>query len=87
MAGVPDNEANIIFASKVHGSINLVTGRDIDSVADVVAERARLGLGGERVACLVRKVSLHHRRGGVQASGNQYLPSPCAWNSLTAALA
>lgn len=75
MASVADNEANIIFASKVHGSNNLITGGDINGVADVVTERARLGLGGERIACLVRKVCLHHRRGGVKASGDQYLPA------------
>lgn len=75
MAGVADNEANIIFAGKVHSSNNLITGRDINGVTDVVAERAWLGLGGERIACLVRKVCLHHRRRGVKASGDQYLPT------------
>ena len=70
MAGVTDDKANVVLASKVHSSDDLIAGGDVDSVADVVAQRARLGLGRERITCLVGKVGLHHRRRGVKAKGN-----------------
>jgi hypothetical protein len=70
MTGVADNEANVVLAGKVHRSDDLIARRNVHRVIDKVAELAGLRLGGVRVAGLVGKVRLHHRRGRVQAGGD-----------------
>lgn len=68
MAGVTNNESNVVLAGKIHSLNDMVTGRDVHSVVHIVAEEAWLGLGGEWIARLVSKVRLHHRRRGFKAS-------------------
>ena len=62
MAGVTDNEADVVNPGKIDCSNDLGAGRDIHGVIHVVTEAAGLRLGGERVTTLVGKERLHHRR-------------------------
>lgn len=61
MAGITDNEADIVITGKIDSSNDLRAGRDVHSVVHVVAEAARLILGRVWVATLVGKEHLHHR--------------------------
>ena len=70
MAGVTDNEADVLFTGKIHSSNDLIGGRDVHGVVHVVTQEAWLGLGGERVASLVGEVRLHHRRRGLKTGGD-----------------
>lgn len=60
MAGVTDNEADIVFTGKIDSRNDLIAGRDVHGIVHIVTQAAWLGLGGERVATLVGKVRLHH---------------------------
>lgn len=70
MAGVTDNEADVLFTGKFHSSNDLSAGRDVHRVVHVVTQETWLRLGGERVASLVGKVRLHHRRRGLKTGGD-----------------
>lgn len=70
MAGVTDNEADVVITGKIHSSNDLIAGRDVHGVVHVVTKEAWLRLGGERVATLVSEVRLHHRRRGVKTGGD-----------------
>lgn len=70
MAGVTDNETDVVITGKIDSSNNLVAGRDIHGVVHVVTEAAGMGLGGERVTTLVGKECLHHRGGGIKTGGD-----------------
>jgi hypothetical protein len=70
MAGITDNESDVVITGKIDSSNDLVAGRDIHGVVHVVPEAAGLGLGGERVTTLVGKVGLHHRRRGIKTGGD-----------------
>lgn len=67
MAGVADDKTNVVVASEVHSSNDLIARRNVHSVVDVVTKLASLRLGGERVARLISKEGLHYRRRGVEA--------------------
>lgn len=61
MTSVLNNETNVVVLGKVNRSNDIVAGRDVDCVADKVAQQTRPRLRGEGVATLVGKVGLHDR--------------------------
>lgn len=61
MTSVLDNETDVVVFGKVNRGNDIVAGRDIDCVADKVAQQTRPRLRGEGVATLVGKVGLHDR--------------------------
>ena len=66
MTSVLDNETDVVLLGKVNGGNDIVAGRDIDCVADKVAQEAWPRLRGEGVATLVGKVGLHDRGGRLE---------------------
>lgn len=67
MTSVADNKANIVLLRKLNSSDHVVAGRDIDRIANVVAQLAGARLRGKRVTALVGKESLHNRRRRLKA--------------------
>ena len=59
MAGVTDDETDVVLLGKVDSSNDIVGRRDIDGVVNVVAHQTRAGLGREGVTAVIGKVGLH----------------------------
>lgn len=53
MTGILDNKSHVLLSSKLYASYNIPCASDVDRVARVVTQGARLRSRGERVACLV----------------------------------
>lgn len=64
MAGVADNHADVVLGCKSQGGGDIGGARDVDGIADVVAQQAGLRLGREGIAALVGEEGLHDRRRG-----------------------
>ncbi len=68
MAGVPDDEADVVLGCKLDGSNDISRLGNVHGVADVVAQGARLGLGSERIAALIGEEGCHNRGRVVHAA-------------------
>lgn len=64
MASVADNHTDVVLGRKGQGGGHVGSARDVDSIADVVAQQAGLRLGREGIAALVGEEGLHDRRRG-----------------------
>lgn len=81
MAGVADNHTDVVLGCKGQGRGHVGGARDVDGVADVVAQEAGPRLGREGIAALVSEEGLHDRRRGhvaIYTSQAIRTPSFCA---------
>lgn len=67
MASVAHHDAEVVLARELEGLANIGSVPDLDSVADVVAESARLCTVRKRIAALVGEAWLHDGGGRGQA--------------------
>lgn len=68
MAGVANDEPNILFLRKCNRSLDVLGPCDVHGISDIVAEFAGSGLRLKGVAALIGKEGGHDRRGRVKAT-------------------
>lgn len=67
MASIANDETDVVSLGKLDGGDNVVAGRDIRCVAYIVAQQTWPAHRSKWITALVRKVSLHNRRRGIEA--------------------
>jgi hypothetical protein len=71
MAGITDNETNIVLCRKLQCLGHMVRRGDIHCVTDKVSQSAWLGNGMVWIACSICEERGHERRGGLVAGNCQ----------------
>lgn len=65
MAGVADDEANVVLAGKLQCLSDMYGRRDIDCISNEVAKGAWFGDGVVWIACPIREERGHERGRGI----------------------